>query len=487
MARTLADIRNDQESARQRGMRLLDERRDIEVRLDVEGANPGLEERLENVQRGIDRVMQREQELSEEYRAEMRARLEDGTLHGESEEDQVRSQQTRVPDDTDAPPQLRAQRDRALRTLERCQTHDVMSSRAAVRMERLVRHEDQLGIGARYLSAVGDPHYHNAFGKLLKYGDSAAMRMTPEELESVRVVTAVEAERAMLGGVGAQGGFALPITIDPTILMTSSGALNPIRDLADVREIVSYTLRLVSADTPAANYAAEATEVVDSSPTLVQPTIITERGQAFVPFSIELSQDWSDISAELGKLLADARDILDATKFLTGSGTNEPTGIFAASGGLTTTQRIQTATTATTVIGDLYAVKAALAQTRFWPNATYAAHPSVWDTFFRLIGGGNTVEPMPFTQGRGGPFLGQPKVEWSTMGTATTTTGTKIAVVADWSGFVIADRIGAQVELIPHLFGATSHYPTGQRGLYYFWRTGTTVSKPNAFRYLEVK
>ena len=40
--------------------------------------------------------------------------------------------------------------------------------------------------------------------------------------------------------------------------------------VADVREIVSYTLRLVSADTPTATYAAELTEVADSSPTLLR-------------------------------------------------------------------------------------------------------------------------------------------------------------------------------------------------------------------------
>jgi predicted phage gp36 major capsid-like protein len=60
-------------------------------------------------------------------------------------------------------------------------------------------------------------------------------------------------------------------------------------------------------------------------------------------------------------------------------------------------------------------------------------------------------------------------------------------IVGDWSGFVIADRLGTLVELVPHLFGATKRFPMGQRGLYTLWRTGTVVSKPNAFRYLETK
>jgi len=51
---------------------------------------------------------------------------------------------------------------------------------------------------------------------------------------------------------------------------------------------------------------------------------------------------------------------------------------------------------------------------------------------------------------------------------------------------LIADRIGGTIELIPHLFGATNRFPTGQRGLYYYWRTGSDVLVQNAFRYLEV-
>jgi HK97 family phage major capsid protein len=70
------------------------------------------------------------------------------------------------------------------------------------------------------------------------------------------------------------------------------------------------------------------------------------------------------------------------------------------------------------------------------------------------------------------------------MATATST-GTKIGIVGDFSsGYKIVDRIGGSVELIPHLFGAASR-PTGQRGLYYYWRVGAGVVAQNAFRYLE--
>jgi HK97 family phage major capsid protein len=249
----------------------------------------------------------------------------------------------------------------------------------------------------------------------------------------------------------------------------------------------SYTLRLISADTPASGYGPEMSEVTDSAPTLVQPVLTAQRGMTFIPFSFELDQDWSGVQQELLKLLSDGRDILDATKFLSGTGSNEPVGIFAASGGLTTAQRIQSATTATLAIADLYALREALAPTRFFANAVFAAHPTVFDVMYRFVGGGNTTEPLPMPQGRGGPIVGTPKIEWSTMSAATTTTGAKMAILADWSSYVIGDRIGSQVEIAPMLFGSARQYPTGQRGMLYWWRTGTAVSKPNGTRYLELK
>ncbi len=97
----------------------------------------------------------------------------------------------------------------------------------------------------------------------------------------------------------------------------------------------------------------------------------------------------------------------------------------------------------------------------------------------------------PSLGARDGRFLGYEKFEWTAMATTTTTTGTKIMIAGDWrAGFVIGDRIGAQLEVVRHLFGPTNRFPTGQRGGYFFWRTGSAVvsTSTNApLRWLEVK
>ena len=83
---------------------------------------------------------------------------------------------------------------------------------------------------------------------------------------------------------------------------------------------------------------------------------------------------------------------------------------------------------------------------------------------------------------RNGPPLGRPVAEWSTMATAVTT-GSKWAVYGDFKqGYAIGDRLGMSLEIVPHLFGATNRYPTGQRGAYAIWRNDGRVVVANALR-----
>jgi predicted phage gp36 major capsid-like protein len=78
--------------------------------------------------------------------------------------------------------------------------------------------------------------------------------------------------------------IAIPFTLDPSILLTSNGALNPIREVARVIQIATREWKGVSSAGVTASYDAEASEVSDDTPTLAQPTITSAMGRAFVPF-----------------------------------------------------------------------------------------------------------------------------------------------------------------------------------------------------------
>jgi HK97 family phage major capsid protein len=372
-------------------------------------------------------------------------------------------------------------RDEALDTIEYWTKRSKLSSEAADRLDNLVTKKDPEGIDARYLRAVGDPDYNSAFGKFLQEPSYAYMRFTVKEQEAWQRVQTAESQRALASGTPASGGFAIPFTLDPTIILTSDGALNPIRQVAKVITIGTRQWKGVSSAGVTASYDSEGAEVSDDSPTLGQPVITTAMGRAFVPGSIEIFEDWASIQEEMARLFADARDVLDATKFLTGSGTDEPEGVLT---GLTTAQRVLTAGTAAYALADMYSLKQAL-PARFMARATFAAHPNVLDSTFRFVGGGST-EPAPLPL-REGPMLGKQVVEWTTMQSGVTTTGNKIAIYGDWqAGFVVADRTGASLELVSHLFGPNQR-PTGERGLFMHWRSGSKTVNPAALRYLEVK
>ena len=61
-----------------------------------------------------------------------------------------------------------------------------------------------------------------------------------------------------------------------------------------------------------------------------------------------------------------------------------------------------------------------------------------------------------------------------------------LAVAGDWSQYVIVERAGMSVELIPHLFATGANRPSGQRGFYAYWRNGADSVNDAAFRVLTL-
>ena len=70
---------------------------------------------------------------------------------------------------------------------------------------------------------------------------------------------------------------------------------------------------------------------------------------------------------------------------------------------------------------------------------------------------------------------------------STTVAEKKILLFGDFNQFLIVDRIGMAVEPIQHVFGKTNARPTGQRGIYAYWRNSSKVLTKAAFRLLVVK
>lgn len=351
--------------------------------------------------------------------------------------------------------------DNAKRALELAQFPQIEDrSKGQAHVAKLLAGDGENATISRHILNTGSPTYNRAFGKAV----------------AGRPLTDVESRALSL--TGASGGFAVPFDLDPTIIPTSNGTVNPIRAISRVIQITGDEWRGVSSGAITATYEAEATETTDNAPTLTQPTISAEKAQAFVPFSIEVGMDWGGLRGEMGLLLQEAKDDLEAVKFVSGSGTNEPFGVLTG-----TTNTVAGAAGQTFTLANLYSLVAALPP-RYRTRSAFIGDLQILNRIrqFDTVGSSASIWVDSLQLGTPGMLLGRPAYEASEMPDAPATAA-KFLVLGDFSRYVIVDRIGLTVELIPHLMGINRR-PTGQRGLYAFWRNGAKVVDANAFRAL---
>jgi HK97 family phage major capsid protein len=388
---------------------------------------------------------------------------------------------------------IRGTVDRAHRLVDRLHTRGQVPDRGAQVMDRMLRarSEENRWRAGEMINLLASDEYAEAFFEALK------ARMTGFDIVTGQTQDLLARGRAMAIGTGAAGGFAVPFQLDPTIQLTSSGAIDPIRRIARVEVGQAKEFDLVTSAGVVAGHALESTEASDNSPTLAQPNIKPVRTQAFVPFSIELDTSWSAAVSELTKLLTDAASVIDAQDHITGNGTAPNTqGILTGMAGQT--NEILTNGTATLTLADLYAVQAQVPP-RFRSNdqtCSFVASLQVIQLAqqMQVVTGQSAVQGAAQSVGNysetGGPaltLLNDPLYEASFMDT-TVATGKRVAVAGDFhSGYVIYDVLPTRVELIPHLFGATNRYPTGQRGLYFIRLSGAQVINPSALAVLKVR
>ncbi len=365
---------------------------------------------------------------------------------------------------------MRELKDRAKFAIERGDfaSASVSKEDAQTNAERLLNEIDKKGdLALRYLE-TGSPDYMRAFGKVL-----AGTPLTDRETRALS--TSNEA-----------GGYAIPFTLDPSVIHTSSHSVNPWRAISRVVQVTGDNWQGISSAGVSARYTTEASEAEDNSPAFKQPSIHPERADCFIPYSVELGQDWGGLQSELTLMIQEAKDDLEATKFAFGDGTGEPKGVLI--GGTAT---VTTAGTATVAVGDLYKAEESLAP-RHRPNAQWVANRSIYNRVrqFDTQGGANLwtenlkvglANNVPTPGNTGYNLIGYQANECSAMGTTVAGGGT-VAVLGNFSRFVIVDRIGMSVELVPHLFGTANNRPTGERGLFAVWRNSSDVTDPLAFR-----
>ncbi|MES2211447.1 MAG: phage major capsid protein [Chloroflexota bacterium] len=369
-------------------------------------------------------------------------------------------------------------RDTALRTL------DDRSSSAHLRPDEKDQLEVQIRRNtdvARRIIVTETEAYRSAWMKLVTQVDGA-MYLEDDERDAMRAYA--EYRAASLSN--ASGGFGVPVFIDPSIIMTAQGSGNPFLQICKQVDVNTNTWKGVSSAGVTWSFDAEGVEVSDDAPTLAQPTVPINMARGLIPYSIEIGQDYPAFASEMSNLLAEGYDELLVDKFTRGSGTGEPNGVLTVlSASATNRVGVQTSG-ANFGPGDPYSVWKALPQ-RFRRKSSWLMSVDV-NNKIRQIATANvfhaTTVNLPAEWAD--MLFGKTTYESPYMPDTTTSTSANsgLAVVGDFSGYVIARRAGMSVELVPHLLSTTTNLPNGQRAWFAYSRIGGNVVNTSAFRLL---
>lgn len=339
----------------------------------------------------------------------------------------------------------------------------------------ILEKQDPTSVIARYALLSSDPDYVSAFAQSIK--DPTPL-LTNEEVKAVRRVR--EYARAM-SLTDSEGGFLVPFQLDPAVIQTDALGVSDIRRISKNVVATGDIWNGVSSGAVTWSWDAEAAEVSDDATTFAQPTVVIHMARGFVPISIEAMADEANVTEAVGTLLVDGRNDLEGTVLATGTGSGQPFGIVVAlTGGAS---EVASATTDVFALADVNALYDAL-PARYQTNAQWLANPIIYN---EIRGFGTAGAPAPYiTELKDEALIKRPMAVSSYMDSTHGSGDNYILIVGDFSAYVLADRIGMQVELVPHLFATGSNRPSGQRGLFAFYRMGADSVNDDALRILNV-
>ncbi|MER7459219.1 phage major capsid protein [Micromonospora sp. NPDC126480] len=477
MARAISIIRAELDEARAKRSRIEADMAELDKTIGESTPTAGQSERWERLSAGQQKARADVDRLDDEMRDAVSALAAGGSVIGGdgARQDGGDSARTGV------------KRDKALRFIEAAERSGELPTHSADKVDRLLRTgtTDERSNAARWAEAAGDPDYLRAFGKLLADPARGHLTWDARESEAYRRARALGDEmRAAMSTGNNAGQELIPLSLDPSILLTNDGSINPIRRNSRVVQTATNQHRVVTSAGATAEWKTEAAEAADGSPALAEVDIPLFLADCNVIYSYELAWSTRDLVAELQPVVMDAVDQLEATAFTTGNGTSAPQGLITGLAG--TSSEINGTGTEALIAADIYALQNALPP-RFSEGAA-------WYTNIRTI---NTARQFETTNGAikfpelmtNPPMLLGKRV-WETsnmdgtLNTAASESNYLIVYGSLKQAYCIADRIGSFVEITPRM-GSNSR-PKGERNLTLYRMTGAKVVRAQACRLLDV-
>lgn len=374
-------------------------------------------------------------------------------------------------------------RDRALAALDRDELTRHLDDDQKVRVEGLLRAGRTRSYDpsevARMLLVTEKPEYRSAFQKAVT---QPVPTLTAEEGRALQEFSEFRAASSTT----TAGGFGVPVFIDPSIILTSQGSNNAIMRISRVETITNDQWKGVSSAGVSWSFDAEAAEVSDDAATLAQPSVPAETARGFIPYSIEIGGDYPGFAEEMSRLLLEGYDELLAEKLATGagSGSNEPVGIITA---LDANTNVEVTPTTDGSFGyeDINKVWKNLPE-RYRSSASWLMNVDVNNEVQSFGDDKLRAQTVNLTAGAVDQLKGRPVYENAYFPEFTGTTGaSNILVVGDFRNYLVAQRVGMTVELVPHLLHTTSNRPSGQRGWFAWARIGGDSINDLGFRLLQ--
>lgn len=357
-----------------------------------------------------------------------------------------------------------------------------MSQDAATRLERMTKVENvsERSAAESYIRTAGSPAYLRAFSRLLADPSRGHQLWTEEERQAYQAAAEVRTALSL-----TTGQDLLPLSLDPTINVTNGGFATGIRSLARTVQTVTNSHRMITSAGVTAEWKTELVEAADATPSVSELDIPVHLADAYAVVSYELAADAAgDLFQQLQNTLFDGWANLTNQSYVTGTGSGQAKGFITSVSAVPGSVVTGTGTEAV-VSADVFNLQAALPP-RWQNDASWAMSLPVANALRQLTTPNGSLE-FPELRNSNPSLLGRPVAivsEMATINPAVTATDYVIAY-GDFDEFVIVDRLGMSIELIPNVIGANQR-PIGARGILLFGMTGSDVLIPNAFRLLSV-
>jgi HK97 family phage major capsid protein len=287
-------------------------------------------------------------------------------------------------------------------------------------------------------------------------------------------------------GTGNSGAL-MPLSLDPSIVLTNVGSTSSIRQYAKIVTTLTNQYRGVTSPGTTAEFKVEGAEAADASPAIGAADIPVYFADQSINASFELWAD-TDLSQQLGTLIADGFKVQEDAVFVTGSGSGAPYGaltrVTATTGSRVGPTTPGIFTTANPV--DIFKVRDAL-PTRFRKSgsAAWVANIAIASVIQQI--GAATVGPGAFwanmQEGSPDTLLGLPFLEASAM-TGTIGAAANVLMLCDWSRYVVADRIGTTL-VVGNMVG-TNGRSIASKEVFAYRRYGADLIDNNAGRVLKL-